>query len=158
MLLHEVFQDAKGLLSEADLPVPRAKVRATGKLLSWVGNPREVNAGLLTRVFGSYQKQVHSLLHELLHILVYRYPPAPAVRACFGTPREWEAPQQKLRMLGKNAAYVTAYASTHPEEDFVETAAFLLQEEEPVVSNAQVWEKAQAVNTWFEAMRLRRRR
>lgn len=94
-----------------------------------------------------------TIMHELLHILVKRYPPKPEHYAPFGTAKEWKGRQKWLRYyFPKNTdKYSTEYGSTHPEEDFVEAGTILLLGGE--VPDTQILGvKMEAVNLWLDSI------
>lgn len=147
-----VFDECKNILREAGLMVPRAKLKHTNQFLSFTDNPRTINLGCGVRFFRGRKRILHTMLHELLHILVYRVPPNTGTKNVFGTPEEWESDQRLHRVVGPKTGYVSRYARTHPEEDLVETAVFVL------VGDAAQNEKTTAVERWFKKIQRHKQR
>ena len=157
-----VFDECKDLLREHGLIAPRVnlKVPFNAPLLSETNCTTTIKVGSWVQflaLFGNDRLR-RTLLHELFHVLVDRVPPNWGIRGAFGDEEDWEAEQCFLDCFASNDEdYVTRYAMTHPEEDLVETAVFLLLEGEPAWNEA-VQQKAEAVNEWFDVIRRRKRR
>lgn len=157
-----LFKECKEILSEEGLLVPRTKLRFTDKLMSFVDSPHEIHLGLWVRTFGDLHRIQHSMLHEFMHILIFRIPPSVETRSVFGTPEAWEENQRLYRWLCPASDYVSRYARTHPEEDMVETAVYLLEaddldedDEDIEFAAPGLVAKVAAVEEWFEKIRNR---
>lgn len=85
-----------------------------------------VYLGWLTRVFG---KTKHSALHETIHVLTEHFPLTRGIMRPFGAKADWDAKQDLWAWATRGSYFVSRYAATHPEEDFVETAIAVLKGE-----------------------------
>lgn len=148
--LDMLFDEAKGIIEGAGLITPRTRLVLSNTWFSYVDNPREVNIGLGVRIFGTRNRILHSILHEHMHILVFRVKPDAQSKRPFGDPEDWDDEQRFLCWLGSKRGHVSRYALTHPEEDFVETAVFLL---EGGLADEDTEDKVQAVIRWFRKVR-----
>lgn len=83
-----------------------------------------IRIGILARLFGRTRRAV---LHEFLHLLLERFPLTDDEALTFGSEDEWYADQNLWAWLTKGNQYITRYAATHPEEDFIETAIEFLR-------------------------------
>lgn len=148
--LDTLFDEAKEIIEGAGLIVPRTRLVLSNTWFSYVDNPREVNVGLGVRIFGTRNRIRHSILHEHMHILVFRVKPDVQSKEPFGDPDAWDDDQRFLCWWGSKRGHVSRYALTHPEEDFVETAVFLL---EGGLADDDTEDKVQAVLRWFRKVR-----
>jgi hypothetical protein len=100
--------------------------KKTNELLSYT-DYRHIYLGTLIRVIGTFipTRITETILHELLHIYVHQYPPHKKEKAPFLS-RAWNSTQQLSRIFCLSGEYVSAYARTQPEEDFVESAKYFL--------------------------------
>lgn len=153
------FEEAKDRLREAGLIVPRAKLRYSRHWYSWTDCRRAVYLGKMRRVGHELLliRLEPILLHELVHMLVERVPIDSADKAVFGTSEEWNAASDVTVFGITPCGYVSAHATVHPEEDFVETAAYLLDGAK-VCAKPQLRRKVLAIKRWFRKIRRRKRR
>jgi hypothetical protein len=95
----------------------------------------------------------HSVMHEMVHILMENFPPSPKQKRIFGTPEDWKEEQKFSRMFARDSmCYATRYGMTHPDEDFVETVtAILLGEDVP--DNVVVDTKVATAEEWLNGLR-----
>jgi len=146
----EILDDCVEILEEEGLPIPDVSFTKTSEFYSFTDRRSRIAIGWGVRfvtMLGSDRLR-HTVLHELLHILFTRYAPTEAVRRVFGDRAAWSAPQKMWNAWRLRAdGCVSRYAHTHPEEDFVETAAFMLE------GGSLSGKKARAVEQWFEEVR-----
>lgn len=157
-MYESILAECKATLAAAGLIIPRTKLDCTHEFLSYTDGPSILYVGSGVRLLHKLGiRRLHrSVLHELFHILVFRVPPNYDDRYVFGTPDEWGEKQHMLRMLGSKKGYVSRYAKTHPEEDFVETALFVLGN--GGICSSAIKRKVQAVEHWFDKIRRRKTR
>lgn len=144
------------MLRDEGLVVPRVKLKHTREYLSFTDG-RSIYLGRMVSFLakrGHEDRLQHTLLHELFHVLVLRVPPVWEVRNAFGGRDAWNQEQRLHRIATCSRDFVSRYARTHPEEDLVETAVFVL---EGGTVRPGVKEKVRAVEEWFEAIRKRKR-
>ena len=143
------------ILKENELPTKflyeYLPVMSTNELLSYTDG-EIVCVGLLTRVSNLFTKDstTHSILHELLHLYVDTYPPTKREMKAFGTQREWSLTQKFSSMLKTCIPdeFVSRYSQTHPLEDFVETAKYILLDKENIPHKKEI-----DVTTWLDRVR-----
>jgi hypothetical protein len=155
-MLTAAIRASKGVLRHADLPVPRIPfLLAPGDFYS-SADGKEVIVGWKERILwglGFKARVERTLLHELLHALVALFPPAPAVRRVFGAAAAWRRePDYRIipLLLRCSWGFATRWATTHPEEDLVETATFVLLGKD---TSGVPPEKLGAVDAWFRSLR-----
>ncbi len=123
-----------GILNAHGIPLPKIILRTTPHIFSHTDGSNNVFLGLGIRIaymlgLINESRLCRTILHEIMHVVVWAFPPSPGVRNLFGTPAEWDAPQRFLRVFnGPGDRYVSRYAQTHPEEDLVETSVSFLME------------------------------
>lgn len=156
------MDDCEQLLRKHWLPVPRVQVKTCSPMWNWGSTDgRTIWLGVKAR-YRTWRIENNdglreTLLHELFHVLVQRIPPPKYLKAFFGTQKEWDRRRHRRTTGLKESEYMTSYAMSHPEEDFVETATWILLV--PIAARNKVLrEKIKAVRAWFKLVRRRRRR
>lgn len=104
-----------------------------------------VNLGILTRIF---RNTYRSALHEMIHLLLDQH----HLYSWYAFGSDWTDPQRPSRYVTHGRYYVTRYAATHPEEDFVETTVAVLMND-PIPS----WyaRRERVVRGWLTSLRRR---
>lgn len=156
----QALRECKEVLQEYQLYVPEIDIDGAATFLSYTDTRSEVRIGLGVRVLSvvaGSEHMVWTVMHEVMHVLFARFKPSKKIRDVFGTRTEWRAEQRLMKWLRDDEEYVSRYAQTHPEEDFVETATFYLLRGIPGWDEA-VMEKGEAIEEWFDSVRRRAKR
>jgi len=145
-MFNKELRKCESILEKHGLPVPDITIETTNNLLSYTYSDGIIYIGLLARAAGLLSKKTlrHTILHEMMHNVFDSHTPNWEIRTIFGTEEEWAEEQKMLRYLSLKSGYVSNYAKTHPEEDFVETAVALLEDRK------EFGPKVGAVRRWFK--------
>ena len=142
------------ILEAEALPTVEIIIEETPELLSFTMCDGTIYMGAVARTLSKLgcRDLMHTVMHEIVHNLMESHA-SEEYNGVFGTKEEWAAEQKMTRMLALNSMnYVTRYAMTHPDEDFVETVTCLLLSE-TVPDTECVNDKLEAVKSWMEALK-----
>lgn len=148
---------AKKLLRTAGLPAPDIDTGTTDNWLSYTDCISDVffgkGAALMHKL--KVRDLAHTALHEMLHILVEEYVPTKGIRQVFGNKRAWDADQNLTAALQEPSGhFVSRYAQTHPDEDFVETLAFVIEGYAGIDGESEwLHDKIEAAEEWVDCVR-----